>query len=400
MRSSILQDISLSAITAGFLVVLISYAGPMLIIFQGAAMAQVSNEILTSWVWAVSVGGGVSGLYLSWKYKMPIITAWSAPGTALLVALFPHMSINEAISCYITAALIILLIGITGTFDKLTKHIPKGIAAGMMAGILFQFGVNIFKSIATMPVLVLAMIAIYLVFKRLLPKFVMLFVLIFGILLAYLIGDVNPDRFAFALAHPVFIEPVWSWESTFSFALPLVLVSLTGQFLPGMAILKLSNYSISAKPIITFTSFVSLITAVFGGITTTTAAITAALCTGKEANEDPNKRYIAGMASGIFFLIGAMFAGSIVLIFTNLPKELIALLAGLALLGAIVTNLMGTLEEPNHREAAVITFLATASGMSFLGLGSAFWGVVIGSIAYLIFKNDLLKFKTEGKNDR
>lgn len=400
MRSSILQDISLSAITAGFLVVLISYAGPMLIIFQGAAMAQVSNEILTSWVWAVSVGGGVSGLYLSWKYKMPIITAWSAPGTALLVALFPHMSINEAISCYITAALIILLIGITGTFDKLTKHIPKGIAAGMMAGILFQFGVNIFKSIATMPVLVLAMIAIYLVFKRLLPKFVMLYVLIFGILLAYLIGDVNPDRFAFALAHPVFIEPVWSWESTFSFALPLVLVSLTGQFLPGMAILKLSNYSISAKPIITFTSFVSLITAVFGGITTTTAAITAALCTGKEANEDPNKRYIAGMASGIFFLIGAMFAGSIVLIFTNLPKELIALLAGLALLGAIVTNLMGTLEEPNHREAAVITFLATASGMSFLGLGSAFWGVVIGSIAYLIFKNDLLKFKTEGKNDR
>jgi len=400
MRSSILQDISLSAITAGFLVVLISYAGPMLIIFQGAAMAQVSNEILTSWVWAVSVGGGVSGLYLSWKYKMPIITAWSAPGTALLVALFPHMSVNEAISCYITAALIILLIGITGTFDKLTKHIPKGIAAGMMAGILFQFGVNIFKSIATMPVLVLAMIAIYLVFKRLLPKFVMLYVLIFGILLAYLIGDVNPDRFAFALAHPVFIEPVWSWESTFSFALPLVLVSLTGQFLPGMAILKLSNYSISAKPIITFTSFVSLITAVFGGITTTTAAITAALCTGKEANEDPNKRYIAGMASGIFFLIGAMFAGSIVLIFTNLPKELIALLAGLALLGAIVTNLMGTLEEPNHREAAVITFLATASGMSFLGLGSAFWGVVIGSIAYLIFKNDLLKFKTEGKNDR
>lgn len=400
MRSSILQDISLSAITAGFLVVLISYAGPMLIIFQGAAMAQVSNEILTSWVWAVSVGGGVSGLYLSWKYKMPIITAWSAPGTALLVALFPHMSVNEAISCYITAALIILLIGVTGTFDKLTKHIPKGIAAGMMAGILFQFGVNIFKSIATMPVLVLAMIAIYLVFKRLLPKFVMLFVLIFGILLAYLIGDVNPDNFTFALAHPVFIEPVWSWESTFSFALPLVLVSLTGQFLPGMAILKLSNYSISAKPIITFTSFVSLITAVFGGITTTTAAITAALCTGKEANEDPNKRYIAGMASGIFFLIGAMFAGSIVLIFTNLPKELIALLAGLALLGAIVTNLMGTLEEPNHREAAVITFLATASGMSFLGLGSAFWGVVIGSIAYLIFKNDLLKIKTEGKNDR
>jgi benzoate membrane transport protein len=399
MKRSFTEDISLSAITAGFLVVLISYAGPMLIIFQGATMAQVSNETLTSWVWAVSVGGGISGLYLSWKYKMPIITAWSAPGTALLVTLFPHMSVNEAISSYITAALIILLIGITGTFDKLIKHIPKGIAAGMMAGILFQFGVNIFKSISTMPLLALAMIAIYLVFKRLLPKFVILFVLVFGILLAYLIGDVNPDNFAFAFAHPVFIEPVWSWESTFSFALPLVLVSLTGQFLPGMAILKLSNYHVPAKPIITFTSFVSVITAFFGGVTTTTAAITAALCTGKEANEDPSKRYIAGMASGIFFLISALFAGSIVLIFTNLPKELIALLAGLALLGAIVANLMVTLEEPDHREASAITFLATASGMSFLGLGSAFWGVVIGSVAYLIFNKDFLKFKAKEKND-
>jgi len=399
MKSSFFQDISLSAMTAGFLVVLISYAGPMLIIFQSAAIAQVSNETLTSWVWAVSVGGGLSGLYLSWKYKMPIITAWSAPGAALLVTLVPHMSVNEAISSYITAALIILFIGITGTFDKLIKHIPKGIAAGMMAGILFQFGINIFKSISTMPVLALAMIGIYLVFKRLLPQFVILFVLVFGILLAYFIGDVNPDNFAFEFAHPILMTPVWSWESTFSFALPLVLVSLTGQFLPGMAILKLSNYHVSAKPIITVTSFVSVIAAFFGGITITTAAITAALCTGKGANEDPSKRYIAGIASAIFFLISALFAGSIVLIFTNLPKELIALLAGLALLGAIVTNLMATLEEPDHREAAAITFLATASGMSFMGLGSAFWGIVIGSIAYLIFDKDLLKLKTKEKND-
>ena len=398
MKSSLLQDISLSAITAGFLVVLISYAGPMLIFFQAASMANVSNDILTSWVWAVSMGGGLSGLYLSWKYKMPIITAWSAPGAALLITLFPHMSVNEAIASYITAALIILLIGITGTFDKLIKNIPKGLAAGMMAGILFQFGINIFKSISTMPGLALAMIGIYLIFKRLLPKFAILFVLVFGILLAYLIGDVNPDNFSFVFAHPVLIKPVWSWESTFSFAIPLVLVSLTGQFLPGMAILKLANYHVPAKPIISFTSFMSIITAFFGGITTTTAAITAALCTGKDANEDPNKRYIAGMASGIFFLIGGMLAGSIVLIFTNLPKELIALLAGLALLGAIVSNLMSTLEEPQHREASAITFLATASGMSFLGLGSAFWGIVIGSVAYVVFDKDLLKLKSE-KND-
>lgn len=399
MKSSFFQDISLSAITAGFLVVLISYAGPLLIFFQAAATAQISNEILSSWVWGVSMGGGLSGLYLSWKYKMPIITAWSAPGAALLVTLFPHMSVNEAISSYLTAAIVIFLIGVTGTFDKLIKHIPKGIAAGMMAGILFQFGINIFKSISTMPTLALAMIGIYLVFKRLLPKFVILIVLLFGIVLAYFIGDVNPEHFQLALAHPVLVQPVWTWESTFSFAIPLVLVSLTGQFLPGMAILKLANYHVPAKPIITVTSLMSVLTGIFGGITTTTAAITAALCTGKEANEDPNKRYIAGMASGMFFLIGGTFAGSIVLLVTNLPKELIALLAGLALLGAIVANLMATLEEPDHREAAAITFLATASGMSFMGLGSAFWGIVIGSVAYLIFDKNLMKLKSKERND-
>ncbi|MEA9569060.1 benzoate/H(+) symporter BenE family transporter [Polynucleobacter sp. AP-Nickl1-40-C4] len=399
MKRAFFEDISPSSITAGFLVVLISYAGPMLIFFQAASLAQVSNEVLSSWVWAVSFGGGISGIYLSWKYKMPIITAWSAPGAALLIALFPHMSVNEAISSYITAAMIILLIGITGTFDKLIKHIPKGIAAGMMAGILFQFGINIFKSVSTMPALALSMIGIYLIFKRLIPKFAILVVLFSGIGLAYLIGDVNPDNFRLALAHPKFITPVWTWESTFSFAIPLVLVSLTGQYLPGMAILKLSNYHVPAKPIITFTSFMSLVTAFFGGITTTTAAITATLCTGKEANEDPNKRYVAGIFSGVFFLIGGSLAGSIVLIFTSLPKELIALLAGLALLGAIVTSLMSTLEEPDHREAAAITFLATASGMTFLGLGSAFWGIVIGSIAYVVFDKDLLKLKSKEKND-
>jgi len=397
MKKIFLQDMSLSAMTAGFLVVLISYAGPLLIFFQAAAMAQVSNEVLNSWVWAVSTGAGLSGLYLSWKFKVPIITAWSAPGAALLIILFPHMSVNEAVASYLSAAGVLFLIGMTGSFDKLTKHIPKGIAAGMMAGILFQFGINIFKSISTMPVLALVMIGIYLVFKRLLPKFVMMFVLGVGILLAYAIGDVNPNTFQISLAHPVFIMPVWSWESTFSFAFPLVLVSLTGQFLPGMAILRLANYTVSAKPIITVTSCISLIVSFFGGITITTAAITAALCTGKETNEDPNKRYLAGIASGIFFLIGGVFSGSIVLIFTNLPKELIALLAGLALLGAIIANLMTTLEEPDHREASAITFLATASGMSFLGLGSAFWGIVIGSIAYLIFDKDLLKFKSRQK---
>ena len=399
MMRRFFSDISVSAMTAGFLAVLISYAGPMLIFFQAAESAQVSNSVLSSWVWAVSFGGGVSCIYLSWKYKSPVITAWSAPGAALLITLFPHISVNEAISAYMTAAAILFLIGISGTFDILIKHIPKGIAAGMMLGILFQFGINVFRSISTMPSLSFFLIGVYLIFKKILPKYAVLFVLASGCLFTYVTGDLHADHLALSLAHPVFMLPIWSWNSTFSFALPLVLVSLTGQYLPGMTILRLSHYHISSKPIITFTSVMSLVIACFGGVTTTIAAITAALCTGKEANEDPEKRYVAGIFSGIFFLIGGLFSGAIVLVFTHLPKELIAVLAGLALLGAIVVNLMNTIDDPEHREASVITFLATASGMSFLGLGSAFWGIVIGSVAYVIFDKELLKWKSREKND-
>jgi len=167
-------------------------------------------------------------------------------------------------------------------------------------------------------------------------------------------------------------------------ALPLVLVSMTGQFLPGMAILHSAGYKIPARPIIAVTSLASLVVAFFGGITIVIAAITAALCTGKDAHENPEKRYVAGIANGVFYLIGGSFAGSIVLLFTALPKAFVAVLAGLALIGAITANLMGAINEADHREASIITFLATASGMTYLGLGSAFWGVVIGTLAYFV----------------
>jgi len=186
------------------------------------------------------------------------------------------------------------------------------------------------------------------------------------------------------LTKPVFIAPEWTWHTTLSLAIPLVVVSLTGQFLPGMAILRVSGYSTPAQPIITVTSLASIVVAFFGGITIVIAAITAALCTGKDAHENPDKRYVAGIANGVFYLLGGLFSGTIVMLFTALPKEFVAVLAGLALIGAISVNVLGAVQEEDHREASMITFLATASGMSFLGLGSAFWGIVIGSFAYLI----------------
>ncbi|MFX9107908.1 benzoate/H(+) symporter BenE [Acinetobacter baumannii] len=378
------NDWSISATVAGFLAVLISYSGPLIIFFQAAQRAHVSTDMMVSWIWGISIGAAVSGIYLSIKYKTPVITAWSAPGTALLVTLFPNISLNEAVAAYITSAIVIFLIGITGYFDKLLKWIPQDVAAGMMAGILFQFGISLFTASDSMPLIVLSMLIVFLVAKRLMPRYTMIWVLAAGVLLSLILGKMNPVDVSFNLAIPQWISPEWTWNSTLNLAVPLILVSLTGQFLPGMAIMKLSGYDTPAKPIITATSIASLAVACVGGITIVLASITAALCMGKDAHELKEKRYIAGIANGIFYILGGLFAGSIVMLFSLLPKELVAALAGLALLGAIATNISVAMKNDSQRDAALITFLATASGMHFLGLSSVFWGICIGVIAHFI----------------
>ncbi|WP_373357742.1 benzoate/H(+) symporter BenE [Acinetobacter lactucae] len=378
------NDWSISATVAGFLAVLISYSGPLIIFFQAAQRAHVSTDMMVSWIWGISIGAAVSGIYLSIKYKTPVITAWSAPGTALLVTLFPNVSLNEAVAAYITSAIVIFLIGVTGYFDKLLKWIPQDVAAGMMAGILFQFGIGLFTASDSMPFIVFSMLIVFLIAKRLMPRYTMIWVLAAGVLLSLILGKMNPVDVSFNLAIPQWISPEWTWNSTLNLAVPLILVSLTGQFLPGMAIMKLSGYDTPAKPIITVTSIASLAVACIGGITIVLASITAALCMGKDAHELKEKRYIAGIANGIFYILGGLFAGSIVMLFSLLPKELVAALAGLALLGAIATNISVAMKNDNQRDAALITFLATASGMHFLGLSSVFWGICIGVIAHFI----------------
>ena len=280
------KDLSLSAVTAGFLAVLVSYSGPLIIFFQAAQSAEISSAMMTSWVWAISIGAAVSGIGLSW---------W-APGTVLLVTLFPEITLGEAIGAYLTAAVILLLIGLSGGFDRLLQAIPRGIAGAMMAGILFQFGVGVFHSIESAPALALGMIAAYLVLKRLFPRYCLVLLLVVGVILAVGLEGASLEGVSLSLATPALITPEWSWSATLSLAIPLLIVSLTGQFLPGMAIMRNAGYTTPARPIITVTGLTSLATACFGGITTVIAAITAALCTSPEAHADPDKRYVAGIA--------------------------------------------------------------------------------------------------------
>jgi benzoate membrane transport protein len=379
-----IKDISLSALIAGFLAVLISYAGPLVIVFQAAKLANLSTELTSSWIWAISVGSGVTGFLLSWKFKSPVITAWSTPGAALLVVMLPTMSINHAVGAYIVSAVIVTIIGLSGAFEKLIQKIPKGIAAAMLAGILFHFGTEIFVSINAKPMLVFVMLAIFLVVKRIQPRYAIAAVMLVGMLIAISSGETHLSNVKLNVVHPVFVTPEWSWNSILSLGLPLALVTLTGQYVPGMAVLKTAGYKVSANPIVTWTGFVSILLAPFGSHAVNLAAITAAICSGKEAHEDPTKRYVAGMASGLIYILIGTFGGTLALLFSSLPKEMIASLAGLALIGAITTGIVGVVQDEGHRDSSVITFLVTASGMSFIGLGSAFWGLLIGGISYAI----------------
>jgi benzoate membrane transport protein len=390
-----LKDLSISTIIAGLMAVLVSYSGPLAIFFQAAQNAGISVEMMTSWVWAISIGAAVTGIALSLWFKIPVITAWSAPGTVLLVTLFPELSINEAVAAYITAAVIIFLIGITGLFDKVVQIIPKGVAAAMMAGILFDFGLGAFRALDSVPLVTSVMIFGFVLFKFLSRAYFLVLMVVLGVVLSVTALDANLSQLEWRLASPMLIMPAWSWSSTLGLALPLVIVSLTGQFLPGFTILKASGYSFASRPIVSMLSLVSIPTAFFGGITTVIAAITASICTSPDAHENPDKRYWAGVANGVFYLIGGILAGSIVLFFTSFPSEMIAIIAGLALLGAISNSLSAALEDKAHLDASLITFMATASGISILGVGSAFWGIVLGSAVYAL--QSLLRVRQEHK---
>ncbi len=387
-----IKDVSASTLIAGLMAVLVSYSGPLAIVFQAADSANISHEMMTSWVWAISIGAGVTSIGLSAWLRVPVVTAWSAPGTVLLVTLFPELSLNEAIGAYMTAAVMLFFIGISGLFDRVVHLIPRGVAGAMMAGILFDFGLGAFRTLESTPVVATIMVLAFVVFKFFSRGYFLVLLVGLGFALSFTVLHADLSQLRWELATPTVIIPEWSIGSTLSLALPLVIVSLTGQFLPGFAILKTAGYQVSTRPVITALSLMSIPTALFGGITTVVAAITASICTSPDAHPEPDKRYIAGIANGVFYLVGGLFAGSIVLFFTSFPTEMIAIIAGLALLGAISNSLNVALEEKGHLDASLVAFMTTASGISIYGIGSAFWGVVLGTAVFVL--TNLLRRKT------
>jgi benzoate membrane transport protein len=379
------------AVLAGLIAVLISYAGPMLLVLQAAQSAHLSNAQLSSWLWAISMGSGACGLWMSWRHKMPIICAWNTPGAALLVTGLVTVPYAQAIGAYLVAGAAIWLIGITGVFERLVAVVPKSLCAAMLAGILLRFGTGVFALANTAAPgavwLVAGMFMAYLVFKRRSARYAVVLTLLTGVGLWWMFGwggapTLSATLPAWGLTQPLWTAPEFSLGAIVSLGVPLAVLSLTGQQLPGMAVLRAAHYHPPTSQLVAGTGLASVLMAPFGAHGVNLAAITAAICTGPEAHHRADRRWVAGVACGAFYLFIGSFAGTLSGAFMQLPAALVGTVAGLALLGAIQGGLVNAMQEPSEREAALVTFLVTASNVTLLGLGSACWGIVLGGLTY------------------
>ncbi|MBH8613970.1 benzoate/H(+) symporter BenE family transporter [Pseudomonas mohnii] len=376
-------------IVAGLISVIVNYGGTFILVFQAARVAGLSPELTASWVWSVSIGVGITGLFLSWTSREPIITAWSTPAAAFLVVALSTTPYAEAVGAYIISAVAFVLLGLSGCFEKIIRLIPPGVAAGLLAGILLQFGIGAFGGMSIDPALVALLIAAYVVLKRFTARYAVVGILLLGLAFLLTQGRVDLSGLELQFAAPVFTRPEFSINALLSVALPLFLITLTGQYMPGMLVLRNDGFSTSANPILTVTGLGSLLMAPFGSHAFNVAAITAAICTGKEASEDPSRRWIAGVAAGVFYILVGIFGVTLAAVFMALPATFITTLAGLALLGTIGASLASAMAEVKSREASLITFLASAANITLLGIGGAFWGLLIGLAAYVLLNGRL-----------
>ncbi|MER5867858.1 benzoate/H(+) symporter BenE family transporter [Kitasatospora sp. NPDC002040] len=383
-RPALKRDVSGPALLAGLICVGVSFSGPLVVVLAAAKAGQLTADQTASWIWAVSIGSGLSCLLLSWWTRTPVIAAWSTPGAALLVTSLGDYPYRESIGAFLVSSVVVTLFGVTGLFGRLIRAVPAGIVNAMLAGILFSFGAGIFTSVKGAPVLVVGTFAAFLLARRFVPRYAVPVALLVGALLAAVtvglplhIGHGGPVR-------PELTVPQFSWSAMVGLALPLTVVALASQNAPGLGVMRASGYEPDDRLLIGATGGLSVLLAPFGSPGVNLAAITAAICTSPESHPDPRRRYIAGMSTGVLYIVIGSFAGVLVGLFTGLPAALIAVIAGTALLASFQGSLAGAVADEHGRDGAVVTFLATASGMTLYGIGSAFWGLLFGVATHLV----------------
>lgn len=377
-------SLTFPTVLSGFVAVLVGYASSAAIIWQAAAAAGATPTQIAGWMTALGMGMGISTLLLSWWYKAPVLTAWSTPGAALLATSMQGVTLAETIGIFIFANALILLCGVTGLFARLMKIIPHSLAAAMLAGVLLRFGLQAFSNMDGHLLLCGSMLLAWLAAKAVAPRYAIVATLLVGAAVAGLNGDVVTEKLTLTLVMPQFIAPSFTLTTLISIGIPFFLVTMASQNAPGFATLKASGYPVAVSPLIIATGGLALLLAPWGVYSICIAAITAAICQSPDAHPDPDKRWLAAAAAGVFYLLAGVFGGSITGVMAALPLSWIQTLAGLALLGTISGSLYQALHNERERDAAIVTFLLTASGVTLGGIGSAFWGLVAGGVCYLV----------------
>lgn len=376
------RDTQPSAVLAGLIAVIIGWAGPNVLVYSVAQAAHLSDATAMSWLWAHAIFTGLVGIFLSLRTRMPILSTWSTPGIAFLVTALPGIPFPEAVGAFITSGVLFFILGTFGPLTRALGAIPPHLAAALNAAILLPFGFGAAQAFGVQPALVGAMIVAYFVIRQLSPRWAVAAVLVVGVAASAGLGLWHPAPISFALTQPQFVLPVFSLHATVNLALPLTLLAFTGQFVPGFGVLKTNGYEPAPGPVLRSCGVASLGAALAGCHNLTLGALLANIVSGPEAHPDPQRRYTAAIWAGGINILFGLFAGTFVHLMGILPGEALAALAGIALLGAMGSSLQGAFQGQPGSLAAPMVILVTLSGVTPLGIGAAFWGILAGLAVY------------------
>ena len=384
MALSLGRDLSLSAVVAGFVAVLVGFSSSAVFVFEAARVLGANAAQSASWLWALGVGMALTSIVLSLRYRIPIITAWSTPAAALLITSSSGVHLAEAVGAFVLSGLLVCVVGFSGGFERIMRRVPMSLASAMLAGILLRFGMDVFVSMQQQFGLVFGMFMAYVLMRRLAPRYAVPMALLVGLLWAGVQGQLHLAAIHWQLTMPVWVTPQFSPAVLVGVALPMFVVTMASQNMAGVVAMQASGYRPPISPVIGWTGVATTVLAPFGAFSINLAAITAAICMGPEAHEDPRRRYVSAISAGLFYLLLGLFSATVTAVFWALPHALVLALAGLALFGTIGNGLAAALESSDEREAALVTFLVTASNMSLFGVGSAFWGLVAGGLVFAV----------------
>jgi benzoate membrane transport protein len=380
----LLRDLSLPAFIAGLVAVLVGFTSSVAIVFQAAQSLGATTAQTSSWMWALGLGMGLTSLLLSWHYKQPVLTAWSTPGAALIATSGGSITLAEATGAFLLCGFLIALAGFSKVFEKLMSKVPMPLASALLAGVLAKFCLQAFVALQSQATLVLGVMLTYLMGRRLVPRYSVPIALLVGVALTMLLKLAEPLSFhagnGLRLAVPQLVVPEFSWTALVGIGLPLFIVTMASQNMPGVATLRACGYNAPISPIIGWTGIATVLLAPFGGYALNLAAITAAICMSSQADENPARRYTAAMSAGLIYCLIGLMGGAVALALSWFPKELVTVIAGLALLPIVTSGITSAVIDEKWRDAAIVTFLVTASGVSLLGIGSALWGLLAGLV--------------------